>query len=621
VEVGIDNTVIEKLMRGGVLTAADVELAELMCRLATKPGPELGLATALAGQRVAENDVCLDLAAIAQTELKLPGEEEAAIVCPDLASWEEALLASGVVGRPEEQAMPLLLDAGHRLYLRRYFEYERSLARELLMKAEAETEQPNREQFAARLLELFENPRDPDGKLNGQMAAAWVALNRKLCVITGGPGTGKTTTVAAILVLLAENIGPECRFALVAPTGKAAARLGGSIREAKERLKLNDAQADLLPDEAFTIHRLLGTRHNSPYFYHNRERPLNYDVVVVDEASMVDLPLAAKLVDALGEDTRLIILGDKDQLASVQAGAVLGDICADRELGSFREKTAQAIERDCTVKPPVSERATALDDCIVELTRSWRFDEKSAIGRVSAAVNRADGAKAHAIAAKGGKDATWRDLPARKDVADVLGRELAEGYRDYSDAVERHALPDEVLEAFESFRVLCALNEGSYGVDNVNSLIARRLFGRGDEAGQWYPGRPVMVVRNDAAMRLFNGDVGIALPNSQQNGKLQVFFRAADGRLRNFPPVRIPEHRTAFAITIHKSQGSEFERVALIFPPVAARVMTGELIYTGITRAKGSIALWGDREAFLEGVRRRIERTSGLRDALKMEFG
>ena len=359
-----------------------------------------------------------------------------------------------------------------------------------------------------------------------QEVAAKKAVTSDFTVITGGPGTGKTWTVMRILALLLEQPGGEkLRIALAAPTGKAAARLTESVRAVSETFA------------ATTIHRLLGYLPGSPYFRHDAENPLSFDVVIVDEASMVDLALMAKLVAAVPPEARLILLGDRDQLASVEAGSVLADICAAAESAAPNEP---------------------LHGAVVALRRNYRFAETGGIYRVSIAINSGDTEAAIAALQEG-----WRrSRMAAATRCAQTGRCLAPTDRDRFRAFLKTDDPLEALAHLQKFRILCAVRQGPFGVENLNAVAEEVLADAGLLAPRrgWYRGQPIMITQNDYNLALFNGDSGIILPDPGAGGELRAFFLSAEGRLRRFLPSRLPAHETAFAITVHKSQGSEFRK-------------------------------------------------------------
>lgn len=477
-------------------------------------------------------------------------------------------------------ATPLVIDPQGRLYLHRYWDYERRLALGL-----RSLDVPSPLGEAADRAQVLDGlfPARP-GQDDDQRLAVAHALERRLTVISGGPGSGKTTTVAR-LVAACVQLRPDLRIALTAPTGRAAARL----QEAIGRLAASDPVltgiADRLSGAAQTLHRLLGWQPGRRGFRHGPDDPLGCDVLVVDEASMLDLALAARLVDALPEGGRLILVGDRDQLASVEAGAVFGELAR-------------------TGPGPLSDEAVAL------LRRSHRF-AGGAIGELARAVRDGDLETAQTLLVGGGGSVLgWHELP-RHGGAAPLAEALFAGYQDFAAAVATGAAPAQVLAAFERHRVLCAVREGRRGVARVSETLAQRLREHCSvrAEGPWYHGRPVMVSANDYGLRLFNGDVGIAL--ADRSGHLMVHF-AGEGGLRAFSPQRLPPCESAFAITVHKAQGSEFDSVDVLLPEDPARGLGRELLYTALTRARDRVAVWGEMAVFAAAAARRTRRASGL---------
>jgi exodeoxyribonuclease V alpha subunit len=483
----------------------------------------------------------------------------------------------------------MVLDQKGRLYFLRYFRYQETLAGQILTMASAgldEIDEPALQDSLERLFPL--NGEDDDRQRN----AATTAMLRRFSVISGGPGTGKTSTVVRILCLLLEQPGGmHKRIAMAAPTGKAAARLSSSIVSIRASLACADEVKLAIPESVTTIHRLLGTLPGSSRFRHSARNPLPYDTVIVDEASMVDLPLMTALTTALLPSARLILLGDKDQLASVAAGAVLGDICrAGETTGSM------------------------LDGCVTVLEKNFRFSEGSGISGLSKAVNAGDEKAALLLFRDPGKAGIDLDpTPTREAMRIRLAVPVLDGYRSFLEAEN----PAEALRRFERFRILCALREGPWGASGTNQVSESLLGAVGliHPDGIFYRGRPLLVTENDYTHRLFNGDNGIIF-NDPDSGALRAFFAAPDGSVRSLPPEFLPQHETAFAMTVHKSQGSEFDHVLLILPPEDKALLTRELIYTGITRAKESITVWSDETVFASAIRRRTDRRSGLREEL-----
>jgi len=612
----MNEATIDNLYKRRHLSELDYRFARFMGRLDGTGSAPLLLAASLVSRCRGDGHICIDLAEYGGTAFAHEGEEP--LIYPPLETWLKALENSTVVAKPGH-VKPLILD-GSRLYLFRYWDYEARLAQRLKEMAHAGIDTFDEGQLKESFDRIFLRPEaNRNTGADWQKVAAFSALKNKLCVISGGPGTGKTFTVAKILALLIEQNGNNpLKIALAAPTGKAAARLQEAIKEAKATLNCTNAVKTAIPEEASTLHRLLRTTPYSPYFRFNEENPLPCDAVVIDEASMVDLALFAKLIGALRPQSRLILLGDKDQLASVEAGSVLGDMC-DR--GNVHRFSPSFIEACCRVtgenmtEIPSGAASAGMSDCIVQLTRSYRFSETSGIHAASKAVNAGEDEKTlHLLRHGTFCDIHWRNLPR----PDELPHHLEEWITGRYDVYLKAADPAEAFNLFTRFRILTALREGPYGVRNLNFLIERIMQKKGfiDRFGRWYSGRPVMITRNDYNLRLFNGDIGFAMAGKKHRGELRVFFPGAEASLRSFPPLRLPEHETAYAMTVHKSQGSEFDEVLFITPDRDAQVMTRELIYTAITRAKERIQIWGNENVFLTAIQRRIHRSSGLRDAL-----
>jgi len=603
----------DQLHNSSFFTGLDFQFARFMSRLSGGDSPQILLAAALASRSRREGHICVDLSSLAGKPLADGGANGGA--CPEWPSWRKVLESSPAVGRPGDYR-PLILDGTH-LYLYRYWSYEKNLAEFLKARARsggAAIDEPLLKDGLGRLF-----PGDNQKETDWQKVAAFASVVKNFCVISGGPGTGKTFAVAKILALLLEQSrNRNLRIALAAPTGKAAARLKEAIQKAKEKLACPEEIKAAIPEEASTIHRLLRSIPGSPYFQHNEKNPLPADVVVVDEASMVDLALLSKLAAAVPGSARLILLGDKDQLASVEAGAVLGDICDTGHIHSFSLKFRRDLKTTAGEEAggsPDSREEPAMQDCIVQLKKSYRFGEDSGIGAASQAVNDGDCGRALGIMkSTGDKDIQWQELPRPEGLYRVLKERIITGFSSYLKMTD----PEEAFDLFKRFRILCALREGPFGVYALNLLVEQVLRKEGliKQEGRWYSGRPVMITRNDYNLKLFNGDVGIILPDSESSREPRAYFPSEEGTIRKFPPLRLPEHETVYAVTVHKSQGSEFNRVLLLLPDADIPVLTRELIYTGITRARERVEVWGKEEVFRAAVSRRIERTSGLRDAL-----
>jgi exodeoxyribonuclease V alpha subunit len=605
-----------RLVETGDLSYLDVHFAALIENLNGQKDPDLLLAAALVSACSRKGHVCLDLQGMAGKLLTEAEHGEYDLICPDLETWIKQLKGSSMVGRPGDYR-PLILDNQWRLYLLRYWQYQDKLAASLSRRTRDHSERMDRDGLREALNGLF--PETTMAEPDWQKIAAFCAARKKFAVISGGPGTGKTTTVARILALLQGHAGAQrLRIALAAPTGKAAARLQEAIKTVEAKLDCDPSVRDAIPEQASTIHRLLGAIPDSPYFRHDEKNPLPVDAVVVDEASMVDLALMSKLVQALPTQSKLILLGDKDQLASVEAGAVLGDICDTGNLHSYSNQFAEEVLRftDCRLSShSVEPEEGGIQDCIVQLQKSYRFAQECGIGTLSQAVNGGDGDGGLQILKSGTHSGLeWKRLPPARGLPSLISSSVVQGFRSYLACSD----PGVAFTLFDRFRILCALRNGPFGVNALNGVVEKILAESGliHPSRKWYAGRPVMIRINDYNLTLFNGDVGITMPDPAAGNDLRVFFPGSDATVRKFHPLRLPDHETVFAMTVHKSQGSEFDEVLLILPDQDSPVLTRELVYTAITRAKQRVQVWGTESIFHTAVSRRIRRMSGLRDLL-----
>jgi exodeoxyribonuclease V alpha subunit len=654
---------LERWVERGWLRALDKAFVGFLHELDPQADPLVLLAAALTSHQLGHGHVCLDLFETLKAPdfaLSLPPEgdvQTGVMLLPsqlldglDGAHWCHVLAASHLValavdGSETAQSRPLVL-SGKRLYLRRYWTYERRIDTALRLRlATQESVAPD---LLERLNRLFDQA-PPDGVVDWQKLACALATRGAFSIVTGGPGTGKTTTVVRLLALLqapAVESGNALRIRLAAPTGKAAARLTESISQQVLSLKVPDAVKEKIPTQVTTVHRLLGSRPGTRHLRHHLGNPLPLDVLVVDEASMIDLEMMANLLDALPPHARLVLLGDKDQLASVEAGAVLGDLCRDAEAGFYSPQTRQWLQQVSGEDLSASGLQEDLDGShplaqqVVMLRYSRRFGEGSGIGQLARWVNQQNAEEARKLlAARSHADLFCVSLKGEHDhalerlVLDGQGNG-AHGYRYYLKLLQTsRPSPDtarddprwtdwarQLLQAFDAFQLLCAVRKGPWGVDGLNqritaALLKARLI---DNDQQWYEGRPVLMTRNDYGLGLMNGDIGIALKLPESDGGpqvLRVAFPRNDGQggVRFVLPSRLNDVETVYAMTVHKSQGSEFTHTALILPDALNPVLTKELIYTGITRAKDWFSLIEPRGGvFEEAVRRKVKRLSGL---------
>lgn len=653
---------LQQWVDAGWLRHLDRALARWVAELDPQARPELLMATALLAHLEGRGHTCLPLEALVREPAALlawPAPAPQALaqawhaLPQGLDDWREALRRSPVVheeGVAPDQGQPLVLGGSATaplLYLRRYWGYETRVAQALRERASAPlpVDEALARQWLARLFAPAQPGQVPDAPartegdadVDWQQLACAVALRSRVAVLTGGPGTGKTYTAARLLALLAamEPPGRPWRVALAAPTGKAAARLRQSIDGALQDLQtplqgVLDVQAlaqRLGP--ARTLHALLGAQPHTRQMRHHAGHPLDVDVLLVDEASMVHLEMMAALLDALPPSARLVLLGDKDQLASVEAGAVLGDLCRDAAAGRYSTETRRYLQATTgqTLPDALLEsgaQAPALAQHMVMLRKSRRFG--GPIGALALAVNQGDAPQARRVLDADPQGAVHLLISSDSAAAVQLalrGRLGAVGcYRDYLRAMavpvpaqeDAHtAWVQGVLRAFDGFRLLCAVREGPWGAAGLNRAVETALRGAGllQGRGEWYAGRPVMVTRNDAGLGVFNGDIGIVL--QAPGGGLRAYF--ADGpQLRSVGVARLAHVETAFAMTVHKSQGSEFGHTALVLPPQAAgALLSRELVYTGITRARDAFTLVAAQPAVLEqALRQRTQRSSGL---------
>jgi exodeoxyribonuclease V alpha subunit len=556
------------------LSTLDVHFADFIVRIDRHPCNELWWGAALASYSAGRGHTCFNLSDATDVPA-LPFLRTPRNLPPsDIDHWRESLKLCDTVGI-QGAYTPLVLDPAGRLYLHRCWGYEQQVALGILSRSRPPT--INETRLEAALDRYFPT-------VDLQRAAARMALTHRFSVISGGPGTGKTATVARILALLLDMAGdsrPE--IVLAAPTGKAAMRLHQSILQAADRLALPDEIRNCLPTGVSTIHRLLGVQIRRGGFRHNRDNRLPCDILVVDEASMVDLQLMASLLEALRDDARVILLGDRNQLASVEAGAVLADICDS--------------ENQVTIP-------------VTQLTKSYRFGADSGIAALSQLINNGDSTAAVELLKSGRyPDILWRPLPSGKTFEVAFTAAVRSGYAGYAKA----ASPAEALAELNSFRVLSPLRSGSCGVENLNRLSLSALASERKIDPLSFRMMPVMVTGNNYELGLFNGDTGVVM---ESDGTPAVWFENPEGGLRHLSTLRLPPSEAAFALTVHKSQGSEFDRVLLILPDKMSEVLSRELLYTAVTRARRHIEIWGTEDVFRQAIERLTLRKSGLSERL-----
>jgi exodeoxyribonuclease V alpha subunit len=658
---------LERWVERGWLRALDKAFVAFLADLDPTADSLVLLAAALTSHQLGHGHVCLDLFETLREPdfaLSLPPEGDllatpmllpsALLKALDGATWCQALADSVLVARAgdnsEAAAQKPLVLSDRRLYLRRYWTYERRI--DAALHRRLTQVEPAPSDLAQRLEALF-GPANaaPGALIDWQKLACALATRGAFSIITGGPGTGKTTTVVRLLALLqspAVERGKPLRIRLAAPTGKAAARLTESISHQVQSLQVPEQVRQKIPSDVTTVHRLLVSRPGTRHFRHHAGNPLPLDVLVVDEASMIDLEMMANLLDALPPHARMVLLGDKDQLASVEAGAVLGDLCRDAEAGMYSPQTQtwlESVSGEDLSKSGLQQGDNvqhALAQQVVMLRHSRRFVAGSGIGQLAKLVNQQQDQDARSLLVHGDyKDLFSLALKGEQDRA--LSRLLLDGhgsgpqgYRHYLGVMHAQRPQDltsiddprcvdwarKVLNAFDEFQLLCAVRKGPWGVEGLNQRITQTLFAAQliESDQQWYEGRPVLMTRNDYGLGLMNGDIGIALrlpegAPEENRQALRVAFPRNDGSggVRFVLPSRLNDVETVYAMTVHKSQGSEFAHTALILPEALNPVLTKELIYTGITRAKNWFSLIEPRQGvFEEALRRKVKRLSGL---------
>lgn len=609
---------LRKAVAARQLRALDVELVASLHRMQPEPDTLVQMLTALVSYQYGRGHSCFDLALWCQSPHEVLGYTDRPAW---LASATQNLTVADVIARltvsgwcSNNGSTPLTL-LGEKLYLTRLHKAEQTIRTAIA--ARIGSQSVNMASIQTALNKLF--PDQHETEVNWQKLACAMAALRHFAIITGGPGTGKTTTVVRLLGLLQYLAEGSLNIVLAAPTGKAAARLQESIGNAVEQL---DKSFQLnIPTAVSTLHRLLGSRPGKRSFRHDSGNPLTADVVIVDEASMVDAEMMAALLSAVKPAARLVLLGDKDQLASVEAGSVLADLCEGANEGGYDATTLAYLSQFTAgnmsdYAATDASAATDYNQATVMLRRSYRFGADSGIGELSRAVNAGQADLKPIFAAF--NDIHWLETdPASPAVRNLV----VNGYRGLFELIQRgpeHGNSDEwakqVLNQQRAFQVLCAMRKGDAGVSAMNERITHwlRTAGLIDTERQWYAGRSVMVEQNNYTLNLMNGDVGMALwhPETKQ---LRVVFEAADGSLRWVLPARLSQTSTVYAMTIHKSQGSEFTHTVMVLPNNMQPLLTRELLYTAITRASAQFTMVAEQASVVaQACEQRVQRSSGL---------
>jgi len=574
----------EHALRQAGFSELACQFARFVDRLNHSDDDVVATIAALLTDAVSQGHVCLNLDYVFQHDL---------VQCEDKSDLLTRLTSSNVVGGNGDYK-PLILTNDGLLYLYRYWQDEHVVAQAIRQRCQS-IELVNVDE-AQRYFSEWQSSHDG---IDWQKVAVLMALTHQFSVISGGPGTGKTTIVLRLLQML---YGQEStlKVALAAPTGKAAARLQQAISDS--------GQPSL---EAKTLHRLLGITAKNDKGRYSEKSPLAIDVLIVDEASMIDISLMAKLMQALPAEARLILLGDSQQLASVESGAVLANLCANTP--QFSSEFIEQINT-CTGSDlgDCEQQESLLHDSVVLLQHSYRFDDTSDIGQLAKTVQSGDIQAVYSVIEKAATPLWQQQL----DVMSVQNH-VFELYQSYFDAVAAHKDAISCLNLFENYQVLCALKQGPHSVSSVNELIEKKLQKQGWKTHKdFYLGRPIIVTQNDYRQRLFNGDTGLVLHNEQ--GDLKACF-INDNELRWIELSRLPSHETAFAMTIHKSQGSEFDNVSILLPEEESPLLNRELLYTAITRAKKQLILLSTEMILAKTVINQHQRETGLSGLLCKE--
>ncbi|MCP4075003.1 MAG: exodeoxyribonuclease V subunit alpha [Gammaproteobacteria bacterium] len=554
----------------------------------------------LVNVEINRGNVCLDVSSIPQKSQELGW-----INCPKISEILPRINSSPVVGEGDELS-PLIFE-NNKLYLNRYYHNEKNISESLL----SMTKTSNVDIDINTINNLFAGSEVPDY----QKLAAIISCKHQLSIISGGPGTGKTWTVSKILTLLIlQQKNNKLKIKLAAPTGKAAARLSESIEKLRSEMNLDDTIKKQIPGEAVTLHRLLGIHRYTHRPGYHQLNPLSCDVLVLDEASMIDQQMMAVICAALPAQCKLILLGDKDQLSSVEAGSVFADLCGGLSETEFNKDQQRWIKQQVDYDLPLHRSSYSLSDHVVVLQKSHRFDEYSGIGLLAKSINQGDVEQSinQLKATDLFSTINWSQ-PVENELPAKLKKQAHETYLPMLQAESI----SEAFKLFHQFQILSAVWSGPTGVDTINSLIESYIsVKQGSEShAEFYKGKPVMMTSNVYLYDIHNGDIGIVWPD--ENEQLKIWFEQNNGKYRKLSLSQCPEHKTAYAMTVHKSQGSEFKHILLILPYTETAVSTRELFYTGITRAAESVEIWGSESIIKTTINQKTLRVSGLMERLK----
>ena len=601
-------TAVSDIQKLPCFNEIDRQFAAFLSRVTGDSSEPFILACLMASRAIEEGDTCAGLEYLSGKRLGdifdenffTEDPEAADFRLPPLKEWIKAVGSNSAAVSPEGGPAPLVLDSSNRLYLYRYYNYEKTVAEKIRMLADETPPAPEKTLAEKTLNRLFP-PVATEDEPDMQKEAAVASLNRKICLVSGGPGTGKTSTVAKILALLAEQASSEGReftALLAAPTGKAAARLREAILSSLESLDIPPHIKDRIPSDASTIHRLL---RNLPRTDDSGRSPSfpEYSVLVIDESSMMDIRTAAELFSAIPRTAGIILLGDRHQLSSVEAGAVFASICGSGI-------------------PDDKRKSGPLKGSVIDLKKSWRFSGDDPIGIAAEAVKSGDWKRLISLIDED-QDKVKLIEPAGRagnspELKEIIPRRFSGLFRENS--------PADAIGSMKEFALLCALRRGPSGAEGINIqaenlLAAEGLIPPRFKSGAVYTGMPVMITVNDYNLGLYNGDTGVILKN-EETGAFYAAFPSVEsgGAPREFPVLILPPYEKVYAMTVHKSQGSEFNDVAFILPETPSPVLTRELIYTAVTRARNTVTIFGSRETLKAGISKPTIRRSGLMDAL-----
>ena len=586
-EVELAN-IIKKLLSTGLIDDLDFQFAQFTARIEKRGFSSdefeiLSASAALISRQINCGHICLSENDVENLRSETENGNE---IIPQWADIINVMSRSSSCSDGRTPA-PVVFD-GARLYLYRYWQYENRLAKKIIEMSKESSRYIEKYQELAKTITLLFGE---EGKTNGQLEAALSAVRNRFSVITGGPGTGKTTAIAKILAAIF-RLFPDESVVLAAPTGKAASRMNEALKNAVSFAKNSTDDEIKLKIQGLngcSIHRLLGWTRTPGVFVHNNENPIDAGIVIIDEASMIDLSLMSKLVDSIHSGTSLLLLGDKDQLTSVEAGNVLGDICTASNKGVFKDSNVSV------------------------LTKSYRFGKSAFIGELASEVNLGSDTSILKEIFNKCNDSSIKFIDSKISSSMEVVEEAI--IRNYSSLFkDSNAL--EIIAALEKFRILCGSKVGNGGVAQINRFAESVMIKNGSiksHGEQWYHGRPVMVTENNYVLELFNGDCGVIL---EKDNEKRGYFQSNDGTVRSFPVSMLPSVETVYAMTVHKSQGSEYDSVMVILPEKEMAVLTKELIYTAVTRSRKDLTIIGKEEILSTAVKRSAARNSGLADAL-----